>query len=435
VYNIAQLKKHPSLFKNEFKNKYKKNKVMSLLTERLLKATHEENCCCEECKCEKHKENLSEEEIERIINEKYSEKDDKTKEFIRRGLRKFGDRFDYSKTVYTKAQERIIIVCPKHDLEFEQVASEHYRAGRNNNPCPKCASEERTRVMIRRNNEENLHGIRRTLEDFLSEGIKIVGDKLDLSQVTEYKNAVTPVPVICKVCGHLFHVPPNSILRGVASCPKCARERTSEKRRMGFEGFKQKAELAHPDNRYFYDFEENYDLKRNSQKVKIRCNHCRNIFWQEAASHLSGRGCPKCVLSRGEELVENYLKDRGIFVLERENIYGVSSVREYVIPDFRILLESKEIWIEYNGIQHYKATFNFGDKEYAKERLLDQIARDRDVREYCKEHDIFLVEVPYTIIKKDEVYDFLDKVLFEGINPNSLVDYASLFVLENNNST
>ena len=204
---------------------------------------------------------------------------------------------------------------------------------------------------------------------------------------------------------------------------------------MGFEGFKQRAELVHPEGRYFYDFEENYNLKRNSQKVKIRCNHCGNIFWQEAASHLSGRGCPRCVLSRGEELVDNYLRDREIFILERENIYGVSSVREYVVPDFRILLESKEVWIEYNGIQHYKATFNFGNKEYAKERLLDQMARDRDVREYCKEHDIFLVEVPYTISKKDEVYDFLDKVLFEKIDPNSLVNYASLFVLEDNNST
>lgn len=403
---------------------------MGKLTERLLKASHEENCCCEECKCEEHKENLSEEEINQIINEKYSEKDDKTKKFIRRSLRKFGDRFDYSKTVYTKALEKIIIVCPKHDLEFEQVASEHYRAGRGINPCPRCASEERTKIMIYRNKEEHPQKRKRTFEEFISEGTKIVGDKLDLSLVTEYKTAVTPVPVICKVCGHLFHVSPNSILRGVASCPKCARKRINEKRRMGFEGFKQKAELAHPDDRYFYNFEENYDLKRNSQKVKIRCNHCGNIFWQEAGSHLSGRGCPKCVYSRGEELVDNYLKDREIFVLERKNVYGVSSVREYVIPDFRILLESKEVWIEYNGIQHYKATFNFGDKKCAKERLLDQIARDRDVREYCKNNDIFLVEVPYTIIKKDEVYDFLDKVLFEGIDPNSLVDYASLFVLE-----
>lgn len=39
---------------------------------------------------------LSEEEIERIILERYLDKDEKTKTFIRKALQKHGDRYDYS---------------------------------------------------------------------------------------------------------------------------------------------------------------------------------------------------------------------------------------------------------------------------------------------------------------------------------------------------
>ena len=422
---------------------------MSYLTERLLNAqyhNHEEDCCCgEECCCHDHEEKeieqqLSEEEIERIIEEKYSEKDEKTKEFIRRGLRKFGDRFDYSKTEYVKALNTVIITCPKHSLDFEQISSEHYRLGRGINPCPKCASEERTKVMFRRNKEEKIQRSKRTTEEFLLQAKEIVGDKLDLSLVTEYKTAVTPVPVICKTCGHQFNVSPNTILRGHASCPKCSREKLSEKRRMGFIGFKKKAEYVHPNNRYFYDFKENYDLKRNSQKVKIRCNNCGNIFWQEVASHLSGRGCPRCALSRGEEIVDAYLREKDIIILDRENIVGVSSVRAYVIPAFRFILNSQEVWIEYNGIQHYRATFNFGDTLHSRQRFSSQYHRDNDVRNYCKDKGITLIEIPYTLKKKEQIYDFLDKVLFDGIDPSVLINYDDLYVLDDlieidNNST
>ena len=38
---------------------------------------------------------LSEEEIEQIISERYSDKDEKTKTFIRKALRKHGDRYDW----------------------------------------------------------------------------------------------------------------------------------------------------------------------------------------------------------------------------------------------------------------------------------------------------------------------------------------------------
>ena len=441
---------------------------MGKLTERLLKVTHEESCCCEECKCEEHKENLSEEEIEQIINEKYSEKDEKTKEFIRRSLKIHGLRYDYSKTIYKKLKERVIIICPIHG-EFEQAPNNHL-SGKG---CSQCSKNKRLTTEIFVNESIKIHGnkydyskvnyinnhtkviitcpihgdflqtpsihlrgcgcpfcsnnIQLTNEEFIKRSREIHGNKYDYSKVN-YINIDTPVIIICPIHGE-FKQSPSSHLLG-RGCPSCGYLRVGEKLSSNTEEFTIKSRLIHGDK---YDYSLVNYINAQSY-VTIICP-IHGIFNQRASNHLLGVGCPKCRFSRGEEIVSNYLKERKLFILERENIYGVSSVREYVVPDFRILLESKEVWIEYNGIQHYKATFNFGNKEDAKKRLLDQITRDRDVREYCKNNNIFLVEVPYTIIKKDDVYDFLDKVLFEKIDPNSLVDYASLFVLEDNNST
>jgi len=107
---------------------------MSYLTERLLNAqyhNHEEDCCCGECGCENehdHKEivekSLSESEIEEIINEKYSEKDEKTKHFIYRGLKKYGLTYTYYNSVFVNySKAKIKIYCPIHG-EFERTASQ-----------------------------------------------------------------------------------------------------------------------------------------------------------------------------------------------------------------------------------------------------------------------------------------------------------------------
>ena len=54
---------------------------------------------------------LSEEEIEQIISERYFNKDEKTKTFIRKALRKHGDRYDYSNVNYVNAHTKIEIIC------------------------------------------------------------------------------------------------------------------------------------------------------------------------------------------------------------------------------------------------------------------------------------------------------------------------------------
>ena len=56
-------------------------------------------------------------------------------EFIDRAIEKHGDKYDYSKVVYTNISSNIIIICKKHKKEFPQRAYNHL----DGNGCPDCA--------------------------------------------------------------------------------------------------------------------------------------------------------------------------------------------------------------------------------------------------------------------------------------------------------
>ena len=59
-----------------------------------------------------------------------------TTEFIRMAINKHGDKYDYSKSEYTRSKDNIIIICPKHG-EFSQRASNHL----SGSGCPRCFQE------------------------------------------------------------------------------------------------------------------------------------------------------------------------------------------------------------------------------------------------------------------------------------------------------
>ena len=89
------------------------------------KLLNQETCDCVECTNVKSENQiveyppLSDEEIEQIIKERYSDKDEKTKTFIRKALRVHGDRYDYSNVIYVNNHTRMIIICNNHNEPYE----------------------------------------------------------------------------------------------------------------------------------------------------------------------------------------------------------------------------------------------------------------------------------------------------------------------------
>lgn len=115
------------------------------------------------------------------------------------------------------------------------------------------------------------------------------------------------------------------------------------------------------------------------------------MFYQEPQHHLQGSGCPLCKSSRGENVILKILNDNNITFLRQKPFVNdnIFAQRKHFVVDFYI--QESNVIIEYNGIQHYEPIGRFGGKE----SFIQQQERDMALRQYCKEHGIKLIEIPY----------------------------------------
>lgn len=128
-----------------------------------------------------------------------------TEIFIQRSRRKHGNKYDYSKSVYTGADDKIIITCPTHG-DFTQRAIGHSNNGYG---CPKCKADTVGNVC------------RDTIPGFITKATKVHGNKYDYSTITNYVNRMTPIRIKCKKHNWIFKQRPGDHLAG-NGCRKCA---------------------------------------------------------------------------------------------------------------------------------------------------------------------------------------------------------------------
>ncbi len=106
------------------------------------------------------------------------------------------------------------------------------------------------------------------------------------------------VIIVCDKHGEV-EVNSDSLLRG-GICPLCQKEITTEFRKKGTRKRTQEewVNLCTEKHKGKYDYSETeFKLPREDGKVKIICP-IHGEFWQTPSSHLSGKGCPKCVKNR-----------------------------------------------------------------------------------------------------------------------------------------
>jgi hypothetical protein len=117
--------------------------------------------------------------------------------FVEKARKIHSNKYDYSKTNYTNAHTKVIIICPEHG-EFKQKPNKHLSGGHG---CPKCHD----------------HAALTTVE-FIERAKEVHGDKFDYSKV-EYKNGKTKVIITCKKCNFEFKQKPADHL--YYNCPQC----------------------------------------------------------------------------------------------------------------------------------------------------------------------------------------------------------------------
>lgn len=109
--------------------------------------------------------------------------------------------------------------------------------------------------------------------------------------------------------------------------------------------------------------------------------------------------------SRGEIKIQEILDNAGLnYQMEYSFPDLTSRSGRELRFDFAIFDDDNELLflIEYQGIQHYKAKSIFGGVE----GLRNQQFNDMQKREYCRQHDIILVAIPY-IDEMRITYDYI----------------------------
>ena len=338
-----------------------------------------------------------------------------------------GDNYDYSLVDYMNVDTKVKIKCNECGNIFEQTPYTHKKGS----GCPKCSA-------IKRVNRKTLEELKNTFKN------------IDFSNVKEYRNNEQLLDLICKECGNEFkrtykelekgreciyckktsnrknnlevfkyraniihnkkydyslvsftkakdyvniicHCKENGMEHGIfnqtiqshlsgSGCPKCAKNYSYTT-----EEFIEKAKLVHGD-KYDYSLVEYINA---DTKIKIKCKKCEYIFEQVADSHLMGNGCPKCNIIKGEEKIRKELEEKNIS-FEFHKTFSDLKDKTYLSYDFYI--PSKNILIEYNGIQHYK-WIKFFQKTW-KDFLL-QKHHDWLKRKYAKDNNINLLVIPY----------------------------------------
>lgn len=292
--------------------------------------------------------------------------------FIQKAKEIHKDKYDYSKTIYTGPKNKVIIICPEHG-QFEQAPYNHLR-GSGCNKCAKTAIANAKKI---------------SKEEFIKRSVSIHGDKYIYDKL-DYDSLLDKVIITCPKHGD-FVQKASSHLEG-CGCPKC-----KNCKKLTTEEFIEKASTVH-NNKYSYD-KSVYISSRT--KLLITCP-THGDFSMQANNHLAGQGCPACSSSKGELAIAKYLQDNGIkyqrqyLVKLQVNNSPYNAFVDFYLPDLNI-------YIEYNGQQHYMPIECFGGKlSYEK-----QILRDEALRNYCQLNDIKLVEIKYS----DNITNILNNLL------------------------
>jgi len=276
-----------------------------------------------------------------------------TQEFISRAIDVHGNKYDYSKVEYIQSKSKVKIICPEHGA-FEQTPIEHMRG----KGCKYCSGN-----------------IKLTTNKFVDAAQSIHKNKYDYSKTT-YKNNKTKILIICPEHGE-FKQRPDSHLSG-KGCIKC-----SGKCQLTTEEFIDKAIEKHGDT---YDYSKvNYE--KTDKKVEIICPQ-HGVFMQKPNHHLLGSGCPKCNLSKGELLISKILDRHNINYESQKTFPGCKDKR---LLHFDFYLPDKNICIEYDGEQHFKAFDYFGGAI----KLEKTKNRDKIKTEYCYKNNIRLLRIRY----------------------------------------
>jgi len=202
-----------------------------------------------------------------------------TESYIQKCIQRWGDKFDYSKTVYFDSKTRVTVRCPTHG--FVEVLPESHTMNRENNTgCPKCGEEISTQKR------------RTTYKDFLETAVKMFDGKYTYIE-SSWSGIKNSIDYICPIHGKRSMIAQSHIFErdGNTGCSKCGKEVTASKLRLTYNEFLQRSRNHHGDQ---YDYLET-DYNGGDNVIRVWCKvEGHGYFYPVARDHAKGTGCPEC---------------------------------------------------------------------------------------------------------------------------------------------
>lgn len=334
-------------------------------------------------------------------------------EFIIRANNKHEFIYDYSKFIYINIHTKGIIICNKDDHgEFLQEPNAHINTGEG---CPECG---RQRIY-------DSH--RMSLEEFLDRSFKINGNRYDYSLITTINNVKENLLIICNKNNHgIFYQCADAHLNAKAGCPKCAHDNLRGT-------LKEFIEISYIVHGKKYDYSKFIYLGTFIKGIIICKKNHHGEFLQDANSHQSGKGCPKCTESAGERMIRVFLEKNDITyipqktfddcrngIVHKNSPKGKMYLFDFYLPDFNKI-------IEFDGSYHYSPDFlkNIGIK-HAKHHTLESynrgVLRDETKTNYCNNSNIKLLRIPFwnILLKKPSTIKEIENYIKEFIGFDKL---------------
>ena len=274
------------------------------------------------------------------------------------------------KNIEHKSEWMINFICKKHFEKGIQTSDwghfKNYTMG-----CKYCA------------------GRNKTDEDVQKE----IGENIVL--LSHYNGADKPIKCMCKTCGNVWFPLARAVISNKSGCPICGIRIRGEKRRKSEEQFKEDLKKVNP------DFEVIGNYKGTHKKIRIKCKKCNCEFESYPANLLNkSAGCPSCNMSNGEKYMLTVLDNLGIKYISQYPIKVKGYKNNFRFDAYD---EKNKIAYEYQGQGHYfPVDFAGKGEEWAREEFEYAIQRDKDKEQYCLEHGIKLVAIPYTEINNME---------------------------------
>ena len=305
-----------------------------------------------------------------------------TENFIKKANKVHNGYFDYTKTKYVSANNKLIVTCPIHG-DFEVKANNHL-SGQN---CPNCRREKITHQITPL--PKSNHRTKKITQDEVINRIKtIYGSKYNVDEV-RYINNASKIKLYCTECDEYgsphgdFFITPAHLFQG-QSCPKCAKNY-----RLTNDEFIQRCNIIH-DNEYDYSKTQ---YEKTHKNVVITCPK-HGDFLQSPANHLRGQGCPKCDISLLENDICKLLTENDIEYKQQVTFpwlkYEKNLFLDFYLPEYSIAIECQ-------GEQHFRPVrFSYN----IDANILFESNKKRDIikHDLCKEHNIDIIYYCRTIV-------------------------------------